>query len=161
MNRQKDDNGLGREVMEKIQKGEISMRPKVYFSVLTGLSILTVLVMSLLLSYLTSIVILWLRVESAAGPAYGARRNLAAAIAAFPWWALLASGVLLSGIVVFLKRHSNLYRFRWQTLVLLTILAATLIGFFLSNTNVPNAWRHNNIHDQCNLSDNCTPPFNR
>lgn len=161
MSKQKENNELGREVMEQIQSGEVTMKPRMYFFVLSGLSVLAVLVMSLTLSFFFSIVILWFRVESATGPAFGARRNLEALVSDFPWWALVFSGVLLCALVMFLRRYSNLYRYRWQTLVLFVILVASVIGFMLSNTNLPNFWNHNSLQNRCQSDGECSPRFNR
>ena len=119
-------------VMEQIKSGQIKMRPRVYFVILSALSIGTAILAGLALTYLSSVIFFWWRVMSAETMAWGARANLNQAIASFPWWALVVSVILLIFTALLVRKHGHLYRHKLSTILLTTIIGAVIFGLILS-----------------------------
>lgn len=123
-------------VMEQIKSGDVRMKPRAYFTLLSAVSIGAVFLAGLSMAYLWSIVMLWIRIETASTPAWGARANLATAAAEFPWWAVIVSLLLLVSAVLLVRRQGHLYRFRIATLALVLLLCTILTGAALSAFDV-------------------------
>jgi hypothetical protein len=121
-------------VMERINAGEVHMRPHAYYTVISLLSFVVMLLLGVVLAYALSIVILWARIQNAAGPAYGARNQLASSAGSFPWLYLVAAVVLLISLVFIMRRYGRLYWIKARTVVLLVVLTALVLGFGLSYT---------------------------
>ncbi|MGI6612134.1 MAG: hypothetical protein ACOX0Z_00965 [Candidatus Nanosyncoccaceae bacterium] len=142
-------------VMEQIKSGKVKMRPRVYFVILSTLSIGAAILAGLALTYLSSVMFFWWRVQSAETMAWGARANLSQVIASFPWWALVVSIVLLIFIALLVRKHGHLYRHRASTIISLVIIVAIMLGFALSLFNVGKKHGPNQHTNRANGHQNC------
>lgn len=127
---------INESVMKQIKNGRVHMKPRAYYTLLAVLTVGIVGLAGLAMAYLWSIVFLWIRIETATTPARGARTNLADTIATFPWWALIASALLLAVAVALVRRQGHLYRHRIVTITLIVLLCSLLIGMGLSAFDV-------------------------
>ncbi len=125
-------------VMDQIKHGDVHMRPRVYFTALTAISIAAVALSALSIAYLSSILFFWIRVETADTMAWGARANLSEAIASFPWWALGIALVLLVAATLLVRRHGHMYRHKTGTVMLALLSISLLAGLGLSLTGIDN-----------------------
>lgn len=124
-------------VMDQIQSGQVHMHRRTYYIALTALSTVVVALLAFASSYFMSIATLWLRIDAASGQAYGAKRNLASMIEAYPWWSL-ALGLLALGLIVYLvRRVGNLYKVRLLYLIPLIVILFAVIGLALSYSPLP------------------------
>ncbi|NCU37580.1 hypothetical protein EOL96_00750 [Candidatus Saccharibacteria bacterium] len=130
----KDDISLA--VMEQIKRGEVHMKPRIYFTALGFVSIALVLSAGAAIAYLSSILFFWARIESANSMAWGARANLSQSLASFPWWALILSCVLLAIAVILVRRHGHMYRHKTTTVALALIAGSLVVGLLLSLAGV-------------------------
>ncbi len=124
-------------VMDKIQRGEVKMHPRSHYLILGTFGVLAGVMLSLVAAYLMSIMTLWLRIQMASGPAYGARRNLSSLIDQFPWWALILSVLAVIALVFIAHRFGRLYKLRWAYLIAITVLIIGTVGALLSYTHLP------------------------
>ncbi len=123
-------------VMELIQSGTVHMKPRRYYTLLTAVSVVTIVLSSIASAYLFSMLFYWLRIETARTPAWGARERLSDTITSFPWWMLVAA-VLLSVFAVWMVRHrGQMYRIRTTTLTLILMVTSLTLGFVLSYVNL-------------------------
>ncbi len=129
-------------VMDQIQRGQVHMHRRTYYITLTALGTIVVALLALATSYFMSIATLWLRIDAAAGQAYGAKRNLASVIEAYPWWSLVL-GLLTLGLIIYLvRRVGNLYKVRLLYLIPLIIILFTVTGLALSYSPLPDIFDH-------------------
>ena len=128
---------IEKNVMAKIKTGQAKMHPKVYFSIFNTIGVLMIILFGFVNASVMSLVVLWLRIQGAQGPAYGAKRNLASMIDIFPWWALLVGIVSLIAAIYFIRKIGNLYKMRLIHLVLLIIATSLVLGFALSYSSLP------------------------
>jgi hypothetical protein len=126
------------QVMSKIMTGEVKMRPKVYFVSLTVLSILGLAVLSIVTAYSISLLALWMRIQTASGPAYGAQKNLTSLIDRFPLWAIILSILSIALIIYLVKRVGHLYRVKLSYLIMAILFIAVILGLGLSYSRFPN-----------------------
>lgn len=124
-------------VMEKIHSGKIHMRPKSHFIFLGALSIISIALLTFITTYFISIATLWLRVQAARGPAYGAHQNLAELAGSFPWWALALGLISLTGAIFFIHKSWQMYKVRLQYLVPILLVILVILGFIFSYSNLP------------------------
>lgn len=151
MSKKKSISPIAKSVMAQIQTGQAKMRPRVYYSILTLVGIVSILLFSFVSTYFMSVVTLWFRVQVAQGPAYGARRNLASLIEVFPWWALLLGVISLSGAIYIIRKVGSLYKMKLIHLISLVIVASLALGFIFSYSTLPNAFsRHGSACMGCN-----------
>lgn len=145
-------------VMDKIKSGQTHMRPKSYYAFISALIVATIALLSFITVYLTSVVSFWLRIIMADGPAYGAKRNLAASIDTFPWWAMILGIASIVGIIYLVKKYGHLYKIRAIYLVIIFIAFFASVGFALSFSNLPELFNNNHrINMACSSDDiNCT-----
>lgn len=119
-------------VMAQIRKGELPMRPRAYFILVTSFVAVLSVIAGFLLAYVMSLVYFSLRILTADTMAYGARRNLTSAMADFPWL-VAAVAVLMVGFAIWLvRRHSRLYRYHIVTLSLGFVAVSLLISVFFA-----------------------------
>lgn len=123
---------ISESVMKQIKHGSVTMKPRVFFSLLTALAIVAVVSAAIATAYAANIVFFWWRVQASDTMAWGARANLSAAIDSFPWWALLLAGVMLGVAVWLIKRWGGLYRYKTRTIVTVIVLASLFVGFAVS-----------------------------
>src|SRR5665647_3523168 len=91
-------------VMQKIHTDKPRMRSRFHYLYLSALSVAAIVLLTFITAYFVSIATLWLRIRAAAGPAYGAKQNLALLTSAFPWWALLLGLASLAGVIYLIKK---------------------------------------------------------
>ncbi len=137
-------------VMQDIQAGKVTMKPRVYFGSLMALAALTTIAAGLAIAYLTSIVYFWLRIITSGTMAYGARSRLSEALATFPWWLLLAAVALGIAAILLVRRQGHMYRHRTSALVVILVLASLLLGVGFSALNIgqPYAQQHTPMMQQ-------------
>lgn len=129
-------------VMKQITAGNVRMKPRWYFTLLTTLSTGAIILTSLAIAYAWSLLLFWIRIETASTMAWGARANAADALASFPWWALGAA-IILGGIVVWLVRNrGQLYRHSARHVVLVLLVVSFIIGLFLTYVDLPGLSRN-------------------
>lgn len=147
---------IERNVMARIKTGQAKMHPRNYYVVLSALAVLVVGLLGFVTAYFMSVVTLWLRIQSAAGPAYGARRNLSNLVGAFPWWALALGIVSLATIIFFVRKVGRLYKLRLVYLIPAVILVSLLLGFAFSYSTLPDMLMSHRPQAVCDSSDvNC------
>ena len=145
-------------VMKKISSGKLRMRSKTRYIILGLLSIVAIILLVVLATYFISVSSLWLRIQIAQGPAYGANRNLALLLNSFPWWAFLLSIVSIIGIIYFVSRSGRMYKIRLAYLITIVIAFILLIGFVFSFSVLPGIMNGQRLNSDC-LDNNsvCTP----
>lgn len=154
MNRQPKKTEIENTVMAKIKKQEVKMKPHYYYTLLSVLGVGFVALASLVVAYSMSVVTLWLRIQDAPGPAYGAKRNLSSMISEFPWWALIIGIILLVVSIVVIRKIGILYKFRLAYLIPLIIIAVSVLGFALSYTALPDTFKsHSPRNTICDSDD--------
>lgn len=112
------------------------MRPRVFFALITAVGVAFGIAASVLMAYLTSMMIFALRIVTAGTPAYGARQNLSEAFAHFPWWIAAVAVVLLVAGTVLLRRYGRLYRIRARNIVTLLVAAIILLGLLFFSLGI-------------------------
>lgn len=134
-------------VMAKIKTGQAKMHPKIYYSILSFLGVLMVLLFGFVNAFVVGLVTMWLRIQAARGPAYGAKRNLANMIDSFPWWALLIGVMSLVAAIYFIRKVGNLYKVRLSYLILSVVIVSLLLGLILSYSFAPSIfYGHNPVY---------------
>lgn len=127
----KELNKTTEEIMEKIKKGEIRMRPKIYF--VTGY-ILTIL--GAVFSFVTSIFFISLTrfAIRAHGPMAG--RRLEEIVSDFSWWipALAVLGIV-SGIYI-LKKYDFSYKINFKLFIIGLLSSMILAGYVIDLTGL-------------------------
>lgn len=152
---------IEKNVMQKIHDKKTVMRPRSYYIYLTALSVVAIGLLVFISVYFMSIATFWLRIQSASGPAYGARQNLAALLGSFPWWALLLGILSLAGIIYLVKKTGRMYKIRLLYLIPLVIIISIVIGFVFSYSDLPRMFNGHRQNLSCSNSDiNCQPTGN-
>lgn len=131
-------------VMQQIDSGTVSMRPGVYYALLSMLTVLATAAAGVVIAYLTSILIFVGRIATANTMALGARAKLDDAVAAFPWW-LLGVAIVLGALAVWLvRRQGRLYKYHVTTVVSVIVVVSLALGLVFSAMNIgqPYAERH-------------------
>lgn len=135
---------IEKNVMNQISAGQIKMHSKKYYSIVGFISFLAIILFSFVSSYSMGVMALWVRIQSAEGYAYGAKRNLANLIEIFPWWALIFGLLSLFAAVYFVKKLGNLYKIRTIYLVIIILATSLVIGLSSSYLLSPsNSNEHN------------------
>ena len=151
MSKKKSVSPIEKNVMVQIQTGQAKMRPRLYYSILTLAGVVSILLFSFVNTYFMSVVTLWLRVQAAQGPAYGARRNLASLIEVFPGWALLLGVVSLAGAIYRIRKVGSLYKMKLVHLISLVVAVSLALGLIFSYSALPNTFnRHGSACMGCN-----------
>jgi hypothetical protein len=114
------------DVMNRINSGEVKMKPRWYFIAGSILMFGSVVALALVSIYLINLALFALKPHY--GPGAGFR--LEAMIAGFPWWAplLAISGIFLA--VWLLKKYDFSYRKNFL-LIILSFVLAVIMGAFL------------------------------
>ena len=127
---------ISTEVLAQIKSGEVRMRPRIYFTLLSSLIIIVSTIAGLTIAYLSSIIFYWFKVMNSSGMAYGARKNLAEAIASFPWWSIIS--IVILGVITtcLIKKYGNLYRHKTSTILFFILFISMLVGFGFSSFGI-------------------------
>lgn len=126
---------IKKEVMEKIKKDEIVMKPKAYFvigSVITLIGLIASVISSV---FLVSIISFLLRSH---GPMGEYRFSLM--IQSFPWWMPIIAIISLVLGALFIRKYDLSYKFNLGLLILGFILAVLIAGFVIDITGLNNVW---------------------
>ncbi len=124
-------------VMDQIQSGRVHMHQRTYYIALAALGSVVAALLAFASSYFMSIATLWLRIDAATGEAYGAKRNLASMIEAYPWWSLILGLLSLGLLICMIRKVGNLYKVRLLYLIPAIILLFAIIGLALSYSPIP------------------------
>ena len=137
-------------VMQDIETGKVTMKPRLYFGALMALAGLTSVAAGLTIAYLTSILYFWLRILTADTMAYGARSRLSEALTTFPWWILIAAVVLGAVAIMLVRRQGHMYKHRTSVLVLVLVVASLVLGVGFSALKIgqPYAQHHAPVQRQ-------------
>lgn len=123
-------------VMRQIKQGNVTMRPRLYFVALSALSVVFIVLLSIVSSYLTSIVFFWIRIQTADTMAWGARANLQDAYVGFPWLAIPVMITALIIIVWLIRKQGTMYRYRLSSVVVFVVIVSLIVGVSLSYLGV-------------------------
>lgn len=123
-------------VLDQIRSGKVRMKPRVYFSVLTALAVLAAGAAALVTSYLISMMVFIVRIQTADTQARGARANLSEALQHFPWWAVVLAALLLAAALWLMRTHGRMYRHRLSVLILAFLLVSLVLGIGLSYSSI-------------------------
>lgn len=119
-------------VLQEIKRGRVTMRPRVYFALLSAASLVAIAASALTLAYAMSLLFFWLRIITADTMAWGARANLAEVTTSFPWWALLLGVAAFAVAVWLVKQRGHIYRYKTSAVIAVLVLGALLLGALLS-----------------------------
>lgn len=133
---------IEKSVMDQINSGQVHMRRRTYYIALATLSAVIVALLAFASSYFMSIATLWMRIDAATGQAYGAKRNLASMVEAYPWWSILL-GLLSLGLVIYMVRKlGNLYKVKLIYLIPAIVILFMALGLALSYSPLPDMFDH-------------------
>lgn len=121
---------LNQELLELIKRGEVKMRPKVYFALKATLYILAVIILSATLLYIVSFIIFSLKASGVwLLPGFGVR-GFGALLMSLPWILILAVLSLIIILEVLAKHFAFVYR---QPILysLLVVMGLVLFGSFI------------------------------
>jgi hypothetical protein len=109
MNNEKPENSIKKNILEKIQKGEIKMRPRSYFILRFILLILAVCLSFILAIFFISFIRFILSINGASFlPSFGWQGTMAM-LTAFPWPILLVSAIFLILSALLSKQFTFIY----------------------------------------------------
>lgn len=123
---------ISQNVLSQIKNGDVKMRPRTYFTLLSSLIIIASIIAGIILSYLSSIIFFWIRITASDSAAYGARRNLSELVSSFPWWSILVIVGLIALITFLIRRYGNLYKHKTRDIVIVILLISVIFGAGLS-----------------------------
>lgn len=128
---------ISQAVMKQITTGSVRMKPRWYFSLLTATSAGVIILTSLAIAYAWSLLLFWIRIETAETMAWGARANAARLMASFPWWAIIIAVALAVFTVWLVRHHGHLYRHKTRSIVLLLFTVSFVVGLFITYVDIP------------------------
>ncbi len=145
----KSQQKISQDVLSQIKDGDIKMHSSIYFTLLSASIIIASIVAGTLISYLSSIIIFWIRIEASNSAAYGARRNLSELAASFPWWAVLVIVALIIFITALIRKYGTVYRHKTRDIILVVLLISVIFGAGLSALGVGD-YKHAGQNNQQN-----------
>lgn len=123
----KELNSIEKNIMNKIQKGNVKMRPKIYFILGTILSLIGIITSFIVTTFIFGIIRFYLRSSNGKMAEY--KLNLL--LENFPWWMIfIAIASLTLGIYLF-KKYKYLYKIKTIYLILGFILTTILAGILI------------------------------
>jgi amino acid transporter len=131
-----DKSAIQAQVMKQIISGKVHMRPKVYFTMLWIMTISAGIAGGLILAYVVSLATYTIRIVSATTPAYGARENLAVALAGFPWWLVIVAAAFIALAIWLMRRYGRIYRYNMAWIIAVFLAISLLLGVGLSFTGI-------------------------
>lgn len=133
-------------VMDQIKNGQVRMKPRSYYTLLSLASVGAATLASVAIAYLFSIIFFWFRILAADTMAYGARANLNELIASFPWWVVVLALLFLTIAVILVRKHGRMYKHRISTILLIIITSSLLVGLGLSFLSIGNSHTPNSLN---------------
>ncbi len=143
----KNQSTVSDKVIRQIKDGKVQMRPAIYFTILSFITIILSLISSVAISYSSSIIFFWIRVISSNTGAYGARRNLSESIALFPWWTLLIIAVAIISLIILIGKHGDAYKHKTSKILFIILAISIIAGFIMSSFGISN-YAHSNYNSQ-------------
>jgi|GEM_PF-2117768 hypothetical protein len=122
-NNKTQQNTIEKNVLEKIQSGEVKMRSKTYFVLKVALLVIVALLVLVTSALLVSFMIFSLRVSGRLFLLGFGERGLMAFFVTFPWFILIADILF----VILFERLLNHFKFAYRTPLVYTIGASALI----------------------------------
>lgn len=145
---------LSSSVMEKINSGQVNIKPRMYFILLYLVSIAAIISAAIAIAYSSSIIIYWFKIQLADTMAWGARANLAESIASFPWWMLIISVALIVTVAILVRRYGRMYKHKTSVVIIVLVLLSMLLGLGFSFIDIGKAHNSQPIRHGQNLQQN-------
>jgi hypothetical protein len=127
----KSAGNIEKAVMEKIEKGEVKMRPKNYFLLKNIIANLLLLIISILAVLTSSYSIYKLRSEQSFGFVFLGRYGLITFIRIFPWASLILVGITMLILIQLLKGFKRRYKINSTAIGLMTICVVLVLSSIL------------------------------
>lgn len=121
--------------MSKIEKGEISMKPKIYFlagSLFAGIGLAASIVAS---TFLIALFRFSLRTHGPMG-----EYRFQELVTNFPWWALILAIVGMVAGIKLLRKYDFSYKHNFLFVVALFIASIILAGFLVDMSGLNDVW---------------------
>lgn len=135
----KHDQTIARNIMKRIQSGEIAMRPRWQFTLFTILGATGLIAAAIVTVYLVNLVAFKLRLAFSDRPMYGMQANFDYFTTNFPWLAFVFGVVSLGLFILQARKYDFSYRLgRWLLVgvVLLSIGVGTALAFTSFNNHL-------------------------
>ena len=129
----KQDN-LKKNILDKINKGDIKMKPKIYFTFKTVLVWAVIVATVVVMSFFVSFVIFGIKESSKLFLLGFGSAGIRTFFVAFPWLLLVLEIALLFAVDVLLKRFKFAYRTPFIYLILSTVILVMFTSIFISST---------------------------
>lgn len=123
---------IAKKVMTKIKKGQTKMKPKIFFILGSVALVIGIVGTLLILSFGVSIISLSVRANAHMFPNY----RLLMIIKQIPWWAPFASIIGTITSFLLLKNYDFSYKKNFGLIVILVIVSAIFVGWFLNYSNL-------------------------
>lgn len=130
---------VARKVMQQIESGRVTMRPRWQFVLVTALGIAALVATAILTVFLANLVVFKLRLASSGRPMYGLRANVDYLAGHFPWLAFVfgtASIGLLLWIIHKFDFSYHLGRWLLAAVVVLSLATGTAVAFTNLNNHL-------------------------
>ena len=101
---------IEKNILRKIEAGEVKMRPRSYFVFRSLLLVLTILLLTLFLIYIGSLIIFVFRTNDIFLLRGMGLKGMRAVFVSFPWYLVFLSVLLISLVQVFGSKYSVIYR---------------------------------------------------
>lgn len=123
----KDIKNITEEIMVKIQKGQLKMRPKIYFilgSFLSGIGLAFLISFSI---FLVSLIKFSIRSQRGMMAQY----KLDQLLEGFPWWLALVSVLSLILGIWLIRKYDFSYKIKPWTLIIIFMMTVIMSGWFV------------------------------
>lgn len=125
------------QVLDQIQHGQVRMRPRWQFVILTILGVVGLVATAIVTVFLVNLVVYKLRLVNADRPLHAAQTELSYLAGSFPWLAF-GIGLVCLGLFIWLWRRRDFsYRLGWWPLIVVVLLSL-VVGIGLAFTNLNN-----------------------
>ncbi len=136
MKKENNENLISQKVVSKIEKGELKMKPRVYFIVKTILIVGLLILAFLLALYFSSLIIFVLRINDIFlfhGMGFQVIRNI---LLSFPWYLVFLVVGLVILVEVVAKRFNFIYRKPLIASLLIIIILVFLSSFLIEKSSL-------------------------
>lgn len=123
-------------VMEQIKNQKITMKPKIYFIAISAISIIITILSGITVSYISSILFLWIKILNSNNMAWGARSKLENLLISFPWYILIISAILITLAVYLIKKQNHMYKYKSSTIAVIVIVTSIFLGLVFSSFGI-------------------------
>lgn len=126
---------ITKNVMSKIKKEEIKMKPRWYFVVGSVSAFLAVVGLIIFSVFLISLVTFSLRSHGPMGEV-----RMQEILSNFPWWALVLAIVGMAGGITMLRKYDFSYKKNFMYIILAVIVAVLVSGVLINFLGFDNLW---------------------